>query len=97
MLDERLRGPSVGQADADDVVLYDVVDDVGAADARVQPDAVARERGVHAVLKGEPVDDHVAGADARPLRIGHDRFRAPGEPGIDPGLRTQQGESLADR
>src|SRR5207244_11524585 len=59
VLDERL-GTSVGQADSDDVVLDDVVQNPSAADTRVQPDAVAREGRANAVLHGEPIDDDIA-------------------------------------
>src|SRR6202043_3871739 len=43
VLDKRLRSAAVGETDADDVVLNDVVNNLGAADPRIQPDAEAGE------------------------------------------------------
>ena len=90
------EGPS-SEADADDVVLNDVVLDRRAADKRIQPDAVAREGRDGAALDGETVDDHVAGADARPLNVVHNRFRREASPCIDAGLSTQESEGFVDR
>ena len=88
VLDERRREHTIGEADADDVVLDDVVDDVRARNTWVQPDAVAGERRHCALLYRESVNDHVARADAHPLRVLQDRFAGDASPRIDARLRA---------
>ena len=59
----------VGQSDAHNVVLNDIVGDRRAADAGVEPDAEARKGRDATVLKGEPIDDYDARTNARSLRV----------------------------
>ena len=71
VLDEHLRTAAVGEPDADDVVLDDIVQDLRSGGPGPHRDAVAREGDVRTVLEGEPVDDDVVRRDVRALRVGH--------------------------
>src|SRR5207247_10052920 len=78
--DEHLRTAAVGEPDADDVVLDDVVQELRPGGPCPHRDAVAGKGSVDAVLDGEPVDDDFVRCDERALEVGHDRLHAKAAP-----------------
>src|SRR5262249_18541166 len=100
VLDDGLAGGAVvGQADAGDVVLEDVVEDVRPRSAGAQVDAVTGEGLVSGILDGEAVDGHAAGGDGNALGVVQDRLGGAGAAvlRVHPVLGAEQGDRLVDR
>src|SRR5262249_39375743 len=95
LTDQHLASAGVGEPDAGDVVLDDVVEDLGAGGPLHHVEAVGEDR-VGSALEGEAVDDDVVSADDRAPGVRDVRLRPDPGPGIDAVLRPAQGQGLVD-